>query len=478
MAEVVRASRDVKQWDRETDVLVVGLGCAGACATLAAAEAGADVLALERASGGGGTSAMSGGVIYMGGGTPIQRACGFEDSAEEMAKYLLASCGPKPDESKIQPYCEGSVDHYDWITGHGVPFKPVYYPDYSGEPPNSDGLVTSGSEYAWPFRDIAKPAPRGHCPEVDGAAGGFLMQKLVAAVSRSSADVWCDARAQILVKDDDGAILGAVVRSGGEDFHVRARRAVVVTTGGFINDDAMIESNAPLLRKCMFRVGAEGDDGSGIRMGLGAGASAIHLDHASISLPIIPPRAAQKGLLVDAQGQRFINEDSYYGRLGEFALYRADGRAWLIFDDATFVRPKHDRELVAVGDSLDELERELGLPEGSLQSTVALYNRHAKEGRDPLFHKAAEYVTPLETPPFGAFDCTTDNSLYAAFTLGGLHTNARSEVLTPAGEVIPRLFAAGRATSGIAAPGYSSGLSLGDGSFFGRRAGANAAALD
>ena len=84
-------------------------------------------------------------------------------------------------------------------------------------------------------------------------------------------------------------------------------------------------------------------------------------------------------------------------------------------------------------------------------------------------------MTPLQTPPFGALDCTTERSLYAAFTLGGLHTTPLGEVLTPAGEVIPGLYATGRATSGIAAPGYSSGLSLGDGSFFGRRAGQAAA---
>jgi len=157
--EVVRSARDVSCWDRETDVLVVGFGCAGACAALGAREAGARTLVLERASGGGGTSAMSGGVLYLGGGTPIQQACGFDDDPEEMARYLLASCGPRPDESKIRPYCEQSVAHYHWLTGHGVPFKPVYYPDYSGEPPNSDGLVTSGSEYAWPFCEIAQPAP-------------------------------------------------------------------------------------------------------------------------------------------------------------------------------------------------------------------------------------------------------------------------------------------------------------------------------
>ena len=84
-------------------------------------------------------------------------------------------------------------------------------------------------------------------------------------------------------------------------------------------------------------------------------------------------------------------------------------------------------------------------------------------------------MTPLATPPFGAFDCTTENSIYAAFTLGGLHTDVDGRVLDPAGDAIPGLFAAGRCTSGLSVGGYSSGLSLGDGTFFGRRAGATAA---
>src|SRR5512139_4216248 len=83
----VRHVRDVKTWDLGADVIVVGFGCAGACAAISAAEAGADVLVLERASGGGGTSALSGGQIYMGGGTPVQKACGFVDTPEEMYKF-------------------------------------------------------------------------------------------------------------------------------------------------------------------------------------------------------------------------------------------------------------------------------------------------------------------------------------------------------------------------------------------------------
>jgi 3-oxo-5alpha-steroid 4-dehydrogenase len=84
-------------------------------------------------------------------------------------------------------------------------------------------------------------------------------------------------------------------------------------------------------------------------------------------------------------------------------------------------------------------------------------------------------VTPLTQPPFGAFDCTTENSLYAAFTLGGLHSDPNGRVLDPEGAAIPGLYGAGRATSGLSVGGYSSGLSLGDGTFFGRRAGQTAA---
>ncbi len=78
-------------------------------------------------------------------------------------------------------------------------------------------------------------------------------------------------------------------------------------------------------------------------------------------------------------------------------------------------------------------------------------------------------------PPFGAIGCSTDNAIYAVFTLGGLHTRPTGEVLTPDGAVIPGLYAAGRTTSGLAASGYCSGISLADATFFGREAGRSAA---
>lgn len=476
MTTGIRDPRDIRRWDEEVDVLVVGLGAAGAAAALEASRAGAETLVLERAGGGGGTSAMSGGVLYLGGGTALQKACGFEDSPEQMFKYLMASVGECPDEAKLRLYCERSVEHYEWIVAQGVPFEPVFYHGCSGEPPTTDGLVWSGSERAYPFHELAVPAPRGHVPARPHQAGPLLMQKLCHAVEASPARVETNHTCTALVQEPDGTIIGAVAESFGEERALRVRRGVILTTGGFILNDDMLDAHMPFVKRCNMRVAADGDDGSGIRLGTAAGGATSHMDKASISLPVTQPWGLKRGILVNGQGQRFVNEDAYYGRLGEWALYHHEGRAWLIVDDEVFERPAYPlRELVAVGETPDELERALGLAPGSLESTLALYNRHAEDGADPIFHKRAEYVKPLTAPPLGAFDCTVETSLYAAFTLGGLQTDVDGRILDPGGNAIPQLYGAGRATSGVSVGGYSSGLSLGDGTLFGRCAGLAAA---
>jgi succinate dehydrogenase/fumarate reductase flavoprotein subunit len=465
----------VSHWDDAADVVVVGLGCAGACAAIEAARAGAEVCALERAGGGGGTSALSGGLLYLGGGTPVQEKSGFEDSPDEMFKYLMAACGPGPDEAKVRLFCERSVEHFHWLVDLGLPFRASFHPESGGEPPTDDGLVYSGSENAWPFDRIARPAPRGHHPRTPGAAGGLLMRTLLAAVEASGARQRADTRAVALVREDDGRIVGVVATSGGRERYLRARRGVVLAAGGFINDKEMVARYAPLLRRCRYRVGSEGDDGSGIRLGLGAGGAAIRMESGDISLPFYPPHGLMRGLLVNRQGQRFVNEDAYFGRIGELALLRQEGAAWLIVDDSFYAPPRAGMPLAAAADTIEDLESELEMPSGALQSTLALYNRHAERGEDPLFHKARRWVQPLAAPPFGAIDCTTGNSLYAVFTLGGLHTLPGGEVLSADGAALPGLYAAGRTTSGVAAQGYSSGISLADASLFGREAGRSAA---
>ncbi len=470
-AASLRPAREVTHWDREADVVVVGLGAAGACAAIEASEAGAEVIALERMSGGGGTSALSTGQLYIGGGTPIQKACGFDDTPEEMFKYLMATCGPGEDEAKIRMYCDQSVGHYHWLVEHGVPFKESYYGDGSYTP-TDDCLSYSGSEQSYPYCNIAKPAPRGHTVQQDGIeAGAQLMRSLIAAVGKTTVKVQEDSLVKTLVMDDDTRVTGCVVRYEGEEQLIRARKGIVLCAGGFINNRDMVYHYAPELWRCRYRAASDGDDGRGIRMGMGAGGSAKRMETGCIVLPYTVPKILMNGIFVNKRGMRFINEDLYQTTVGEAALLHQEGHVYLICDNECFERPFAPTEIAAVEESVADLEKSLGMPEGVLQNTIEIYNEHAANGDDPIFHKGKQYLQPLTHPPYAALDYRVENSLYTVFTMGGLHTLPTAQVLDPDGEIIPGLYAAGRTTSGLAAQGYSSGLSLADGTFFGRMAG-------
>lgn len=469
------AASEIDTWKDSADIVVVGLGVAGTCAAIEAAEAGADVLALERSGGGGGTSANSGGLIYLGGGTPVQVECGFEDTPEDMFAFLMAACGPDADEAKVRPYCEDSVAHYHWLVDHGLPFKAEYFEERDREPPTDAGLIYSGGEDSWPFTEVARPAPRGHHPQHPDAAGGFIMQCLLGALERTEARVHTHVRTDRLVVDDHGAVVGVVAVEAGERRAVRARQGVVLAAGGFIFNPQMVEAHVPLAAHCLFYVGTDTDDGSGIRMGMGAGGHAVHLDALECSLPLNPPRKVSVGILVNGRGERFINEDTYNGRIGLEVLLRQGEEAYLVFDEEGYVVNAVGMRATWVAETIPELEADIGLPPGSLQATVDRYNAGAERGEDPDFHKVPELVRPL-VPPLGAIDLRVANAIYAPFTLGGLDTTPDSEVRRADGSVVDGLYAAGRTTSGIAVRGYVSGISLGDGSYFGRRAGRAAAA--
>ena len=465
---------EVGRWDDEADVVVVGLGCAGASAALEAAEAGARVIVLERASAGGGASAMAGGSIYLGGGTPVQEACGFTDTAEDMFRFLMAACGPDADEAKVREYCDGSLEHFDWLVAHGVPFKGSYHEAPVYEVLTDDGLQLSGGETAWPFSTVAPPVPRGHCPQVEQRSGIKLMEALIDALAATDARTCTDTTVQRLVMDDDRRVVGVVARHYGDELAIRARGGVVLTAGGFSFNDEMVRQHAPWLDdpRC-FKLGTDGDDGRGIRMAQAVGAAVRHMDSAEVSCPA-PPHVLMPSLLVNAAGQRFINEDVYHGRAGQAAVFRQDKDVFLVLDLATYEANPSFLKITWAAETVAELEDDMGLPEGSLQATVELYNRHAVKGEDPLFHKAPEWVRPLE-PPFGAIDLR--GGIYGVFTLGGLHTLPTGQVLDLDGGPVEGLYAAGRTTSGIPARGYVSGISLGDGTFFGRRAGRHAAGV-
>jgi len=470
-----RAASQIEDWADEADVVVVGFGAAGAAAAFEAATAGADVLVLERAGAAGGAAAMSDGFVYLGGGTPEQQSAGFEDSVENMKAFLVAACGPSPDEAKIDLYCERSLEHREWLVARGVRFLGTVIPTANGTSPiDGEGLMFTGGENAYPFDELARPAPRGHVVQGGKPGGAVLMQTLSAAAIDAGGRTSYDTRAEALVVDEANRVVGLVASRYGEEVAIRARTGVVLAAGGFINDPQMVEQYAPAVHVTELRLGTEGDDGRSIRMAQAVGARVKRMDAIECALPFNAPRSLVSGIIVNRLGQRFVNEDTYMGRVGQTALVHQAGEAYLIVDEEHYAPNWLGIPAAWVCETVEELETEIGLPSGSLRTTLDYFNDHAARGADPLFHKRPPALTPL-TPPLAAFDLRASKFIYAPFTLGGLHTRVDGAVLDLDGEPIAGLYAAGRTTSGVAAQGYASGLSLGDSTFFGRLAGLSAA---
>lgn len=476
------AESEITSWDHEADVVIAGYGVAGAAAAVEAARADAEVLVLERTGSWGGAAAMAGGFIYLGGGTALQKACGFDDSVDNMAAFLNAAMGPGADEARIADYCAGSVAHYDWLVGCGVPFKAEFFGEPGWEPMGDQGLMYSGGENAFPFNTIATPAPRGHIPQMsdkkqgEASAGFMLMKPLVDTATEAGARALYDVRAQRLIVASDDRVVGVVARRYGDDIAIRARRGVVLATGSFAYNDAMVSQYAPRIAGRP-AASIEQHDGRAIQMAQALGADLAHMDATEVAI-YADPQQLVRGILVNARGQRYVAEDTYPGRIGQLTLYHQDNTAYLIIDgDAqeeamSSLSPQLMlRPPTWVADTVADLETQIGVAPGALQATVAAYNEGAARGVDPLLHKKAQWLRPIGSP-LGAIDLSDSTG---GFTLGGLATTLDGEILHVSGTPIPGLFAAGRCSAGLAAWGYASGVSLGDGSFYGRRAGGRAA---
>ncbi|HEY9241302.1 MAG TPA: FAD-binding protein [Streptosporangiaceae bacterium] len=460
------------------DVAVIGFGIAGGCAALEAARAGARVLVLERAAVPGGTTCLAGGHFYLGGGTPVQQATGHPDSAGEMYKYLVAAA-KEPEHDKIRAYCDGSVEHFHWLEALGFQFERSYYPAKAVIQPGTEGLMFTGNEQVWPFRELARPAPRGHKVPVPGDTQGarLVMDLLRDRLAETSAEVRYETGATNLVSDGAGGVAGLAWRSFGATGLARAG-ATVIAAGGFVMNADMVAEHTPALGGKLITLGTTYDDGLGIRLGRSVAADVRHMDEPFITAPCYPPAQLITGLIVNSAGQRFVAEDSYHARTTQFVLEQDGSAAYLIVDSAHVQQPQMPLVPLLDGyETVPGMEHGLGLPAGSLASTLARYNRYAARGEDPDFRKHAAWLAAQDQPPWAVFDLRPGRALYAGFTLGGLRTTADGQVRRRDGSVIRGLYAAGACASNIAqdGKGYGSGTQLGEGSFFGRRAGRHAA---
>ncbi|UDY22281.1 FAD-binding protein [Nocardioides sp. Kera G14] len=470
------------------DVLVVGFGIAGGSAALEAARAGARVVLLERAATPGGTTAMAGGHFYLGGGTAVQQACGIEDSAEEMEKYLLAIAadglptGTDVDPetaAKIHAYCTDSVEHFDWVESLGITFERSFFPGKAVIQPGTEGVMFTGNEKVYPFRDVAKPAPRGHKVPKPGDTGGAVMviEALADQLEQTNAEIRYETGASNLVVED-GRVVGVAWRRFDERGYLRAR-SVIITAGGFVGNAEMVAEHVPLLGSGkLFPLASTYDDGLGLRLGKSVGAEWRGMDKGFQTAPFYPPSILMTGIIVNKRGRRFAPEDSYHSRMSAFVLEQDDSEAYLIVDSEHIEMPSMPLTPFLDGyDTVEEMADGIGVPFDALEQTLNDYNKHAAAGEDPEFHKYHDWIAPQDKAPWGVIDLRLGKAMYAGFTMGGMRVDLDGRVQRADGSVIEGLYAGGACAVNIAqdAKGYCSGMQLGEGSYFGRRAGKHAA---
>ncbi|UNB55551.1 FAD-binding protein [Mycolicibacterium sp. YH-1] len=482
------AAADVTDWGGdEFDVIVVGFGIAGGCAAVSAAAAGARVLVLEKAAAAGGTTSMAGGHFYLGGGTAVQEVTGHPDSADEMYAYLVA-VSEDPELDKIRVYCDQSVEHFNWLEDLGFQFERSYWKGKVVVPPGTEGLSYTGNEKVWPFCEQAVPAPRGHSVPVPGELGGasMVIDLLLKRADDLGVTIRYETGATNLIVDDS-AVCGVRWKHFTETGSIRAK-SVVIAAGGFAMNADMVAKYTPALGQerrtkhhglvAPYILGNPNDDGLGIRLGVSAGGVAKNLDQLFITAAAYPPEILLTGLIVNKEGRRFVAEDSYHSRTSAFVLEQPDQSAYLIVDEAHMQMPEMPLiKFIDGWETVAEMAAALGIPEGNLVETLQRYNENAARGEDPDFHKQPEHLAAQDKGPWAAFDLSLGVAMYSGFTMGGLRVSIDGEVLRPDGSAVSGLYAAGACAANIAADGkgYASGTQLGEGSFFGRRAGRHAA---
>ncbi len=528
---------DELEWSDSADVAVVGWGAAGACAAIEAAHGGASTIVVDR-FGGGGASTLSGGVVYAGGGTQYQRQAGFDDSPQAMFDYLRHEVNGVVGDATLLRFCEQSNPNLQWLEAQGVRFGSTMPPYKTSYPPDGAFLYFSGNEVVPAYAGAHPPAPRGHRVVAKGQSGATLYAALREATLRSGTRALTQSAVRRLVRQrgaggEPGRVIGveawelpagdprtrrhaeldqqaarwrtlrpakadaarreaaAIERAAARPRFIRAARSVVLTTGGYINNRELIREHAAGYRRG-WSVGGAGCDGSGLRLGLGAGGVAQDLANVSAWRFITPPPSWPKGIVVNARGERFCNEQLYGATIGHELVAHQGGKAWLVIDarlrrqaigECLFGGLWAFQSLPALAmmlltatksASLEALAGRIGADPAVLRASVESSNAAARGERDDAFGKSADMRQTLDRAPFFALDISIGAKAFplATLTLGGLKVNERDgHVVDDRGHDIPGLFAAGRSAIGIPSSRYVSGLSLADCVFSGRRAG-------
>ncbi|WP_316762303.1 FAD-binding protein [Pedobacter aquatilis] len=512
------------------DVVIVGFGAAGASAAIEAADNGARVLVLDRAYGGGAT-ALSGGIIYAGGGTPYQKEAGFDDTPENMFQYLKLETQGCVSDKLLKMFCDTSVETISWLEKQGVEFKSTLCPYKTSYPTDRHYLYYSGNEKAYPYKNHAEPAPRGHRTLAPGMSSGAVffshLQKSALAKGITFMPI---SRAESLIIEND-EVVGLKFRSmikssrrhrtyskiagklgnwipaianvfnrkadkiwikNAEIVEVRAA-STILSAGGFAFNRDMVKSFAYPYRNVQ-PLGTVADDGKGILLGLSAKGAVAQMERMTCWRFLSPPSAFIEGITTGRNGKRITNEDLYGASFAEAFIHEHDGKGFLILDHRTWKKAKEQVKTQTLpfqaaqylylstfghtkARTLEGLLSKIDVDKSAAIKTINEYNHNILNSGD-ILHKDPEYCFPIKDGPFYAIDISVDVSMFfgaLGISLGGLVTDDDTGVVKRNdGSLIKGLYAAGRNAVGICGNKYVSGLSIADCVFSGRKAGRSA----
>jgi 3-oxosteroid 1-dehydrogenase len=528
-------------WDHEVDVVVLGSGGAGLTAALSAAAAGASVAVFEKAPTVGGTTAVSGGIVWI---PAHNRSPDRELTVTDALQYLRTQSLGSMDDALVETFVRTGPAMLDFVEAHsGLRFEiATGFPDYQpelpgGQPTGGRSLSAAPFDLAqlgeWATQITSFPADWsnvGFDAETRARLHAAIDERtshlcvagtaLIAGLLKGLLDVGVtpqvDARAEHLVAEA-GEVTGVRIALPGQSLSVRARRGVILSTGGFEWDPVLAQA---FLRGPMHgAVSPPNNTGDGLRMAMAHGADLRNMGEAWwVPIVQIPgdtiegkprsrsvrlERTRPRSIIVNAAGRRFVNEACDYNSMaGAFHYLDPRGgyvndRGWIVFDSVHLQR--YGFLGVAPGQpvpdwfcestDLAELAAKTGIDADGLTRTVQEWNLHVAAGADPDFGRGSsaydgywgdDSATTLAGKTLGQIDTAPYYAvpvcIGAMGTKGGPRTDPDGRVLHVSGEPITGLFAAGNTMAGATGRAYGgAGGTIGPAMVFGYRAGHTAA---
>lgn len=440
--------------DVKTDVLVVGGGGAGLTAAIAAYEAGAKVILIDKMLMlGGNTNYATAGMNAAG--TKLQEKHGIKDSADQFYKDSFKGGKEKNDPELLKTLSEKSPSIVDWLEERGVDL--------------SDLTITGGQS-----------VKRTHRPKGGEKVGPAVVDGLATYAENKGIDIRTSTKAVSLIMGEN-AVRGMKVEHEGKEYNIYAK-AVVMATGGFGFNSKMVVSYKPELEG-FGSTNSPAITGDGIQMVEAAGGDVVDMTeiqtHPTVqhkgTIMITEAVRGDGAILVNREGKRFVNELETRDVVSKAELAQTGKSAFLIFDQGVREKVGAINSYIKGGlakeaNTLEELGALIGVDGKTLADTVTKYNAMVAASKDTDFKKEILART-LEKAPYYAIEV----SPAVHHTMGGVKINKEAEVVAKNGKVIPGLYAAGEVTGGVHGANRLGGNAITDIAVFGKIAGENAA---